>query len=483
MEFTLPNFNIIALYPILALVVTAIILVLWPLFFPRTSRNWLAAAALAGLALSAWFLIRLWSDPQTAMNNMLVMDYLAVSIHIALLMAASLTILIALNRVEDEYVQYGELFGLVLLAVVGMMIMTSTWNLLVLFLGLEVFSLSLYVLAGIRKMRMDSVEAALKYFLLGAFATGFILYGIALIYGVTGTLELATITSGLEADANTLLLYAGFVLLFIGMAFKAAFVPFHMWTPDVYQGSATPITAFMSTATKATALAVLIRVVGISVIVTSIPWNKIVVVTAVLTMTVGNLLALSQNNVKRMLAYSSIAHAGYLLVGLVAFNQVGSQAILYYVVVYTMMNMGAFGVISYMGLSNKDERVEIEEYRGLGYRLPFAGFCLAVFMFGLAGIPPTGGFVGKFYLFSAAIQEGYLGLVIVAVLNSVVSVYYYLRLVINLYMREGETLALPGKASTGLLLALSVTVVMVLLLGVNPGLVTNWLQTAVRLWP
>jgi NADH-quinone oxidoreductase subunit N len=483
MEFSLPIFNITVLYPILALVITAIILVLWPLFIPRTSRNLLAATAIAGLLISAWFLLQLWSKPQTGMNNMLVMDYLAISVHVALILAGALTVLISLNRVELEYIQYGELFGLILLALAGMMIMTSTWNLLVMFLGLEVFSLSLYVLAGIRKMRMDSVEAALKYLLLGAFATGFILYGMALIYGVTGTLELATITSGLEAEQNTLLLYAGFLLLFVGMAFKAAFVPFHMWTPDVYQGAATPVTAFMSTATKATALAVLIRVVGISVMVTPVPWSKIIVVIAVMTMTVGNLLALSQKNVKRMLAYSSIAHAGYLLVGLVAFNQAGSQAILYYLFVYTMMNMGAFGVISYMGESNQNERVDSEDYRGLGYRLPFASFCLAVFMFGLAGIPPTGGFVGKFFLFSAAVQQGYLGLVIVAVINSVISVYYYLRLVINLYMREGEASAPERNASPGLLLALTISVVMVLLLGVYPGLVTDWLQTAIRLWP
>ncbi len=320
-----------------------------------------------------------------------------------------LTVLVSFNRVEDEYVQYGDFYGLLLLAITGMMIMTSTTHLLVVFLGLEVLSIALYVMVGFRKMRVDSVEAALKYFLLGAFATGFFLYGVALLYGATGALDMVRIGASVTAAGGAnLMLLAGGMLVLIGFAFKAALVPFHMWTPDVYQGAPTPVTAFMSTGTKAAALAVLARIVTMAMPMSAFNWGAVLPVLAVLTMTVGNFMALAQNNIKRMLAYSSIAHAGYILVALSAGNAAGQSAILYYLAVYTLMNIGAFAVISYLGRSNREERLSFESYRGLGYRYPFVSLAMAVFMFSLAGIPPTGGFLGKFYLFAAAVKAGYI---------------------------------------------------------------------------
>ncbi|HHM24197.1 MAG TPA: NADH-quinone oxidoreductase subunit N, partial [Bacteroidetes bacterium] len=355
-------------------------------------------------------------------------------------------------------------------AVTGMMFMVSSTNLLVIFLGLEILSLSLYVMAGIRKMRIDSVEASLKYFLLGAFATGFFLYGVALVYGATASVDLVDVARYIQTNGfHGLMLVSGTLFLIIGFSFKAAFVPFHMWTPDVYQGAPTPVTAFMSSGAKGAALAALLRVLVTGIPLGKTEWGIILWIIAALTMTLGNVVAIVQNNVKRMLAYSSIAHAGYLLVGVLAANALGQASVIFYLVVYTFMNLGAFGVVSYFGSSNRHEHLNIEDYRGLGYKYPFAALAMAVFMFSLAGVPPTGGFVGKFYLFNAAVQAGYVWLVIIGVLNSVISAYYYLRVVVNLYMREPEQEVVVPKAHVGLSLALLVAVLAVLQTGVMPS--------------
>ena len=482
MEFTIPTINLPALVPLLSLVVTAMLLLLLPLFFRHLNRTIWAIVACLGLAVSGYGLVRLIGGPQTGFDQMLVMDPTAIGVHVVLLLAGLLTILISLNRIEEEYLQYGEFYALILFCIVGIMILTSTWNLLVLFLGLEVFSIALYVLTAIRKMRLDSVEASLKYFLLGAFATGFLLYGMALLYGATGSLDMNEMMNSLQSSSRLSgLIYAGIVLIFIGVAFKATLVPFHMWTPDVYEGAATPITAFMSTATKASAFIVLIRLVGLSSVKILFPCTELLIVLAVMTMTLGNLLAINQNIVKRMLAYSSISHAGYLLVGLTALSENGAQAILFYLFIYTVINVGALGVISYMGRSNQDERVDFESYRGMAYRHPFPAFCLAAFMFALTGIPPTAGFIGKLYLFRAAVENGYVGLVVVAVLNSVISVYYYMRLVVNLYMREPEHELAVARPNYGLLLALLISLVLTIAWGVQPSLLTDRLPSG--LWP
>lgn len=469
MELSAPLIQLDLISPQLIVLAAAVLLLLLPLFRRSLSREFLSAIALAGLVAALVATIWLWSRPSWGFAGMVTVDRFALAFQTLFLLGGLLTVLISLNRVEEEYVQYGDLFGLLLLAIFGLMVMTSTTHFLIVFLGLEILSIALYVMAGYRKMRVDSLEAALKYLLLGAFATGFFLYGVALIYGATGQLEMAHIREAAAAGGAGWLLSAGALLVLVGFAFKAALVPFHMWTPDVYQGAPTPVTAFMSTGTKAAAFAVLARVVTLVLPEGTIAWGTILSILAVLTMTVGNLMAIVQSNVKRMLAYSSIAHAGYLLVALAAGNAAGRSAILYYLLVYTLMNAGAFGVIAWLGRGLREERLTFESYRGLGYRYPFVSLAMAVFMFSLAGIPPTGGFLGKFFLFAAAVKAGYIPLVVIAVLNAVVSVFYYLRLVINLYMREADEPAEAAKAHPGLIAALVIALIGVLWLGVAPG--------------
>jgi NADH-quinone oxidoreductase subunit N len=470
MELSAPQIQIELIAPQLFLLAAAIVLLLLPLFRRGVRRELLAAIALAGLALAFYATVRLWTQPGTGFNGMVTVDHFALAFQGIFVLGGLLTVLLSFNRVEDEYVQYGDFYGLLLLAIIGMMVMTATTHLLVVFLGLEVLSIALYVMIGFRKMRVDSVEAALKYFLLGAFSTGFFLYGVALLYGATGALDMARIGASVKAAGGAnLMLLAGGMLVLIGFAFKAALVPFHMWTPDVYQGAPTPVSAFMSTGTKAAAFAVLARIVTIAMPMSAFNWAAVLPVLAVLTMTVGNLMALVQDNVKRMLAYSSIAHAGYLLVALTAGNGAGQSAILYYLVVYTLMNMGAFGVVSYFGRGSREERLTFDSYRGLGFRYPLASLAMAVFLFSLAGIPPTGGFLGKFYLFAAAVKAGHILLVVIAVLNSVVSVFFYTRLVVNLYMREAEEPLEAAKPHFALVTALVMAMLGVLWMGLAPN--------------
>ncbi len=484
MDFTLPVIQLPTIYPQMILVLFAGVVLLTALFLPKLRRELLAGIAILGLILTSIAIFSLWNQNLSGFNGMIRVDNFALAFSLIFLLGVFLAILLSLNKVEDEYLNYGDFYGILLFATTGMMMMVSTTNLLVIFLGLEILSISLYVLAGIRKTRIDSVEAALKYFLLGAFATGFFLYGIALVYGATGAIDLLAIAGQVRSnDFNSVLLITGVVMLLIGFSFKAALVPFHMWTPDVYQGAPTPVTAFMSAGAKGAALAALLRLLFAVTAWSHTDWNVALWIIAVLTMTVGNVVAIAQNNVKRMLAYSSIAHAGYLLVAVVAGNSLGQTAVLFYLLVYTLMNLGAFGVISYLGSSNRQENLDIEDYRGLGYRFPFAGLAMTVFMLSLAGIPPTGGFVGKFYIFNAAIQAGYLWLVILGVLNSVISVYYYLRVVINLYMREPAHEVNVPKAGLGLSFALLLAVVGVLLIGIMPGGWFNLLKHALLTLP
>jgi NADH-quinone oxidoreductase subunit N len=354
-----------------------------------------------------------------------------------------------------------------------MMIMASGAELITVFLGLELMSVALYVLAGYTRTRMISNEAALKYFLLGSFATGFLLYGIALIYGSTGTTEITAISKFIaKAGLQSPTIIMGMALLVIGFGFKAALVPFHMWTPDVYEGAPAPITAFMSAGPKAAAFAAFVRIFMEALPTLQGEWTGVIWIMAVLTMSVGNIIALVQDNIKRMLAYSSIAHAGYVLVAFLSAGQLGISSILYYMLAYTFMNIGAFAVITVLA-GKGEERVSIEDYRGFGFKHPFAAIAMTLFLFSLAGIPPTGGFMGKFYIFSAAVKEGYIGLAIIGVLNSVVSVYYYLRVTVAMYMqdpasaKEREAPALVF--SPAMVLAICISAYGVLSLGLFPS--------------
>jgi NADH-quinone oxidoreductase subunit N len=410
---------------------------------------------------------------QYSFNGMWVVDNYCRFFKLIFLLGTGLTILISIKYLEHEGMQHGEYFALILFATLGMMIMASGAELITIFLGIELMSISLYVLAGYTRARMISNEAALKYFLLGSFATGFLLYGIALIYGSTGTSDIKAIskfiaTTGFQSPTVIM----GMALLVIGFGFKAALVPFHMWTPDVYEGAPAPITAFMSAGPKAAAFAAFARIFMEALPSLQGQWTAVIWIMAVLTMSVGNVIALAQDNIKRMLAYSSIAHAGYVLVAFLSAGELGITGILYYMLAYTFMNIGAFAIITVLG-GRGEERVHIQDYRGFGYKHPLAAIAMSLFLFSLAGIPPTGGFIGKFYIFSAAIKEGYVGLAIIGVINSVVSVYYYLRITVAMYM-EVPAITKAGEApalvfSPALVLAIFISAYGVLSLGLFPS--------------
>jgi len=339
----------------------------------------------------------------------------------------------------------GEYYALLLLATASTMLMGAATDLIIIFLGLEILSIPVYVLTGLNRARLESGEAALKYFLLGAFASGFFLYGIALTYGAPGTTNLAGIVSFLGNASAGAYLYIALGLLLIGLAFKVALVPFHMWVPDVYQGAPTSVTAFMSVGAKAAGFTALARVLLYAFPTLESSWTVPVATLAVLTMTLGNLTAIAQSDIKRMLAYSSIAHAGYILVGVVAANEAGAAGILFYLPAYALMNVGAFATAIVVGPAlspSKGQRgepgVELADYTGLASRRPFLAATMAIFMLSLAGVPPMAGFLGKFYLFSAAVQANLTWLALIGVLNSVLSAFFYLRVIVVVYMKEAE---------------------------------------------
>ncbi len=381
--------------------------------------------------------------------------------------------------ISDEYLEaidhnFGEVYSLLLFATVGMMALASANNLIMLFVGFETFSICLYILAGTVKSRKTGAEAALKYFLLGAFSTGFLLYGIALLYGATGTLDFDGIAAAASGD---LLFVAGGALLLIGFLFKVSAVPFHMWTPDVYEGTPTTITAYFSTASKTAAFVALVFI-GLRVLPENVAdWSEALQVIAIITMILGNIVAMVQDNMKRMLAYSSIAHAGYLLIGFAAATPEGYSAVLYYLLAYTFMNIGAFGVVAYYERQYGADFVDINNYAGLGYKRPVMAVLLSVFLFSLVGIPGFAGFVGKYYVFAAAIHEGLIGLVIVGVLASAASVYYYLRPMVYMYMREPQKdLALvdAGLTFKGSLVVLAL---LTIYFGIIPGGLSQMLHS------
>jgi NADH-quinone oxidoreductase subunit N len=386
--------------------------------------------------------------------------------------AGILTVMLSKSYIRKEGIEHGEYYSIFLFAVVGMMLMAAAADLVILFLGLEIMSVSFYILAGFARRQVASNEAAMKYFLLGAFASGFLLYGIALMYGSSGTTNITSIVGrgGMLLSNTTFLLGCG--LLLIGFVFKIAAVPFHMWVPDVYEGSPTTVSAFMSTGGKAAAFAGLLLVFAPALVQVSEPLRQVMAIVAALSMIVGNIVAISQSSIKRMLAYSSIAHAGYILTGVIAANSYGSQGVLFYLVAYTLMNVGAFGVLSYLE-SAEGQNLTFDDYAGLSSRKPTIALLMAVFLFSLTGIPPFAGFFGKYYVFAGAVQAGYTWLAIVGVLMSVVSAYYYLRLVVLMYFKEESAAAMEGSHSGLGVAALVISAVALVGLGIYPTAVVN----------
>ncbi|NOQ51691.1 MAG: NADH-quinone oxidoreductase subunit NuoN [Desulfuromonadaceae bacterium] len=465
------NVNFQAIMPSLVLCVFGMALLLVSVFSPRGKTSHVAWLSVAALVITGFVTLMSWNNPQAGFAGSVVLDNFATFFSMICIIAAALTILMSDEYLKREGYPVGEYYPLILFTTAGAMWMASGTDLMTIFLGLEVLSVSLYVLAGFFRRQTRSNEAGLKYFFLGAFSTGFLLYGVALIYGVTGTTKVAGIAEFVktmpDATSNVMFL-AGAGLLITGFLFKVAAAPFHMWTPDVYQGAPTPITAFMSAGPKAAAFAAFMRVTIVSL--DSIQAELITVfwVLAVLTMTVGNFIALSQKDVKRMLAYSSIAHAGYALIGMVAWNEVGWSGIMFYLLVYTFMNIGAFAVLVLVGKKGEDN-LTLDGLAGMGYKRPLMGVALCIFLFSLMGMPPTAGFAAKFYVFAGAIKAGYIWLAIIGVLNSAVSLYYYLRVMVCMYFKDPEEDFSWVTMNAATTVSIVISLAAVLLLGVLPG--------------
>ncbi len=465
------NVNLQAIMPSLVLSGFGLVLLLVSVFSKRGRTTHVAWLSIVALLITGVISISGWNNPQAGFAGSVVLDNFATFFSITCIIAAALTILMSDAYLKREGFPVGEYYPLILFTTAGAMWMASGTDLMTIFLGLEVLSVSLYILAGFFRDQTRSNEAGLKYFFLGAFSTGFLLYGVALLYGVTGTTKVAGIAEFIKtvpAVAENPMMIAGAVLLLTGFLFKIAAAPFHMWTPDVYQGAPTPITAFMSAGPKAAAFAAFMRVtiIGLDSIqteLTSLFW-----VLAVLTMTVGNFIALSQKDVKRMLAYSSISHAGYALVGMVAWNEIGFSGIAFYMLVYTFMNMGAFAVLVLAGKKGEDN-LTLDGLAGMGYKRPFMGVALCVFLFSLMGLPPTAGFAGKFYIFAGAVEAGYVWLAVIGVLNSAVSLYYYLRVMVYMYFKDPQEDFSWVSINTATAISIVIAIAGVLLLGILPG--------------
>jgi NADH-quinone oxidoreductase subunit N len=456
-------------------------LLLVNVFVNGEQKAYLGYLSIAGILVTLYSLTIGWGNPVEAFSGTVVQDNFALFFKAIFLISAAMSILISDQYLSREGCNHGEIYPLILFATVGMMLMASGTDLMTIFLGLEVLSVSLYVLAGFNRDNVKSNEAGLKYFLLGAFSTGFLLYGIALTYGATGTTKVAKIAAHIAQNGmvtSNVMLIAGMLLMATGFAFKVAAAPFHMWTPDVYEGAPTPMTAFMSVGPKAAGFAAFLRVFLVALPAFKAEWSMLLWTLAVLTMTVGNITALYQQNIKRMLAYSSIAHAGYVLVGFTAGNAVGTAGILFYMLSYAFMNIGAFAIIILVGKKG-EENNNVADYAGFGYRHPMLGIAMCIFLFSLAGIPPAAGFVGKFYLFSGAIQAGYIWLAVIGVLNSAASVYYYLRVMVFMYFKEPTEDFSWLKLTPAFVICLIIAIAGVLIPGVVPGVFLELAQKAV----
>jgi NADH-quinone oxidoreductase subunit N len=440
----------------------------------------MAVLAVASLAITA-VLVLLYGRPEEGarliLGDMLVIDQFAVYFKLLLLVVSAVAMLMAAGFLERAGYGGGEFVALVLYATLGMFVMVSGANLASLYVGLELMALSVYVLVGYFKLENKSNEGAVKYFVLGALSSGVLLYGMSLLYGTTGSLDLGTIRQQLAAGPDhNLILLLGIVLVAFGMLFKVAAVPFHVWTPDAYEGAPTPVTAFMSVGPKAAAFAMFLRLFADAFAPEVDSWRTILWLACAATLIYGNIAALTQSNVKRMLAYSSIAHAGYALMGLVAANQMGTWSILLYMLVYAFMNLGAFGFV--ILLESRGYAGElIEDYAGLARNHPGAAALMLWFMLALAGIPPTAGFMGKLYIFAGAVNAGYVWLTVIAVIMSAVSLYYYFRIVVQMYLRDGED-AQPAEMFRDRWVEAMIVVcaVVTLIVGVYPTPIVAWLS-------
>jgi NADH-quinone oxidoreductase subunit N len=504
-EIASPDVNFRLILPELIVCGAAVVVMLIDAFARPRQRWTTGGLALAGLLTAAIASVWLWTNsgtvaPGGSFNGMIALDELRLSFTLIFLLVSALTVLISMVWVENERLPAGEFHSLLLFATAGMMLMASGNDLVIIFLGLEILSIATYVMAGFRRTDLRSNESSLKYFILGSFSSAFLLYGIALVYGGvgtadgTGTTNVTLLAMNLDNARYPALVYAGAAMMLVGFGFKVATAPFHVWTPDVYEGAPTPVTAFMAAGPKAGGFASFLRVFifGFPFVAaaaeqtTSVQanaaWVNALAVMAIITMTVGNVVAIVQNNVKRMLAYSSIAHAGYALVGFVAAGassgadrDAAVASVAFYMLAYAVMNLGAFAVVTLVARSN-DRRTEVEDYSGIGFRAPALAFTLSIFLLSLLGLPLTAGFIGKVMVFNAAIKAQYYTLVVVAVLNTAVSAYYYLRLIIVMFFRERTAEWSAPRVPASVALAIIITIAGVFYLGLFPSKVLDAFQ-------
>jgi len=467
------------LMPELVIALTLLIVLVFDLFdsISKTVLGWMTIVG-AGIALWVSIQMHQAGTVGTQFSEMLKVDNFSLFFNIIFLVSTILVALISISYLGGRDRKQGPYYLLILLATLGMMLMAAGNELIIVFLGLELMSLSLYILAGYFRESPASSEAGMKYLLLGAFASAFFLYGIALIYGGAGTTSVPAIAEAIAAPNKSPLLLAGMFLLIVGFGFKVAIVPFHQWAPDVYEGAPTTIAAFISAGPKAAGFAAFLRIFMEALPNLQVEWSGVIILLAMLTMTVGNVIAIAQTNIKRMLAYSSIAHAGYILIGLAAANSEGISSAMLYLLVYCVMNIGAFGAVI-LAKTTDGESLMISDYAGLGLRKPLLAMFMTVMLLSLAGFPPTAGFVGKFYIFKSAVGAGHIWLVIIGAVNTAISAFYYLRVVVTMYMREPEEELEFSPYSSTLVIGLVIAAIGVLLIGILPSLMLNPAQNSV----
>ena len=475
---TINDFEV--LKPYILLTAWACVLLLADLFIPKSRKGLTALFAALGLAATLGFTLAQIGSEGSGFNNMVVLDGFSNFVNALLLVSGLLGVALAYGYVRRMGIERGEYYTLLLFSVTGMMLMAQAADLIVVFIALELLSIPLYVLAAFDRSRSQSDEAGLKYFLLGAFATGFVVYGTALVFGATGSTSLSAIFASASAGTSGMLLTIGAALILIGFGFKVAAVPFHMWTPDVYQGAPTAVTAFMSSGAKIAGFAALLRVFATAFPTLAGDMTDVLWALAALTMILGNFIAVSQTNIKRLLAYSSIAHAGYILMAFVpygnaAVREISIAAGLFYLVSYAVTNFGAWGVVIALE-KTEGKGLEIADYAGLGRRHPVLAAAMTVFMLSLIGFPPTLGMVGKFYLFRSVISGGFTGLALIGVLTSLVSAYYYLRVVVTMYMKDGEPVT---ERETWLTLTTGATALVTVVVSLLPQSLFAWAESAV----
>jgi NADH-quinone oxidoreductase subunit N len=468
-----------AVIPILCVSLAGLVVLLAEAFRAKDEKMPIGGLAIIGLVGAGAASILLWnSNPESF--GAVTADKFALFVNLVIVVVGILTVVFSAHTVERDKLPAGEYYAMVLFAIVGMMLMGSATDLLVIFLALETMSIAVYVLTGMRRDQQQSTEAAFKYFLLGAFASSFFLYGIAFLYGVTGTTNIERLSTEIakQSMSGNPMILLGIGLLIVGFSFKIAAVPFHMWSPDAYEGAPTVVTGFMSTGVKAAAVAAFVRVFlkGLDPMIAD--WAPVLWWIAALTMVVGTVVGVAQTSLKRMLAYSSIAHGGYILAAIVAGNDVGKASVLFYLAAYALTNLGAFGVIALLGTRERAND-DLRDYAGLWHSHPGLAALMTFFLLSLGGFPPTAGFIAKWYVFSAAVGSGYYGLAIIGVLSSVVSVFFYLRIVVMMYMTDRDARPVPAPIPALAMAGLIISMIGVLYLGVLPSRLIDLAQASI----